>query len=132
MPAPPSLSGTRRAELLQTRLVEFAAQCCRLFRGEYRDFERSHVAKQLVRSSTAPAAAYAEARHAESKRDFVHKLRVCLKELRETAVWLRLAAKRDPHRNLGALNRECGELIAIFVASVKTAETNLQRPQRER
>ena len=53
----------------------------------------SHVAKQLVRSATSPAANYAEARASESPRDFVHKMQVCLKELRETDVWLAFVQK---------------------------------------
>jgi four helix bundle protein len=96
----------------------------------------SHVARQLVRASTSPAACYAEACHAESRRDFVHKMRVCLKELRETAVWLRLAARERPAGSLDTLTHECSELIAIFVASVKTAEANTHRqsynPDRNR
>ena len=129
-------SGSQRAERLQSRLIEFGTRCCSVFRGQHADVQRSHFAKQLVRCSTAPAACYAEARHAESRRDFLHKMRVCLKELRETAVWLRLAARERPPGSLDALTSECSELIAIFVASVKTAEANARRqssyPNRNR
>ena len=76
---------------------------------------------QLIRSATAPAALYAEARAAESRRDFVHKMHLCLKELRESAVWLQFLnelAAPDPNR--APLIQESRELIAIFVASLKT------------
>jgi len=133
---PPATTGSQRAKRLQSRLIEFGAECCVVVRGRHADFRRSHIAKQLVRSSTAPAAVCAEARQAESRRDFLHKMRVCLKELRETAVWLRLAARERPAGNLDTLTHECSELIAIFVASVKTAEANAHRqsnnPDRNR
>lgn len=80
---------------------------------------------RLVRSASSPAANYAEAREAESHRDFIHKLQICLKELRETAVWLRTIARAAPaSRDLRSLERECSELTAIFVASVRTAKAN--------
>ena len=81
----------------------------------------AHVTSQLIRSATAPAALYAEARAAESRRDFVHKMHLCLKELRESAVWLQFLNElvaADSSRD--ALIQESGELIAIFVASLKT------------
>lgn len=55
----------------------------------------NHVAGQLLRSGTAPAPNYAEAQSAESRRDFVHKLKVALKELRETEVWLRIIRRKE-------------------------------------
>ena len=80
-----------------------------------------HFAKQLLRSVTAPAANYGEARAAESRADFIHKMKICLKELRETDVWLQfvsaLSSDATPWRGL---RDECDELIAIFVASLKT------------
>jgi four helix bundle protein len=118
-------SSSARAEVLHNRLIEFGEACCALLRGRYRDVERSHFAKQLVRSATSPAANYAEARFAQSRREFVQKMRVCLKELRESAVWLRLAARRSGRAAEAArLQAECAELIAIFVASVNTALRN--------
>lgn len=92
------------------------------------DHAGTHLCRQLVRSATSPAANYAEAREAESRRDFIHKMQICLKELRETAVWLRFA-----HRLYGQqidvvrLAGECSELIAIFVTSINTARKTAVR-----
>ncbi len=91
----------------------------------------NHIANQLVRSGTSPAPNYAEARGAESKKDFVHKLKISLKELRETSVWLKIIAKKkfcNPDLIETSI-RECEELIAIFVSSAKTAEGNKQSTQ---
>ena len=85
-----------------------------------------HVASQLVRSGTAPAPNYGEAQSAESRRDFVHKMKIALKELRETLVWLQIIEKKplcDPAR-MNEITEECNELIAIFVKSIETARSN--------
>ena len=84
-----------------------------------------HIGSQLVRSGTSPAPNYGEAISAESKRDFVHKLKIALKELRETYVWLRIIERKamipvDVNRNIAT---ECNEPISILVASTKTAES---------
>ncbi len=83
-----------------------------------------HTASQLARSATAAAANYAEGRAAESRKDFVHKLRIALKELNETSVWLQMALSRrfSPHDVAERLLRECTELSRILVRSVQTAE----------
>lgn len=108
---------------LEERLIDFAVDVVDVVEHLGRSKASSHIAKQLVRSGTSPAPNYAEARGAESKRDFVHKLKVALKELRESSVWLRIVARKrlgNPDRTASAL-RECEELIAIFVSSTKTA-----------
>lgn len=108
---------------LEDRLIAFAAQVCVACEQLRPSLVGKHVATQLVRSSTSPLANYGEAQGAESRRDFVHKLRVCLKELRETLTWLKFIH----HTELGAsgcleaATAECNELIAIFVTSIKTA-----------
>lgn len=113
---------------LQERLIDFSAGVCDEIRRLPQDIVGNHVAKQLVRCATSPAANYAEARGADSRRDFVHKMQVCLKELRETSVWLQLA-QRIAHRKerLSTLTIECGELTAIFVTSIKTARSSDHR-----
>ena len=82
-----------------------------------------HVAGQLIRCGTAAAPNYAEARGAESRRAFVHKLGVCLKELRESQCWLTLvvSSKLLPERRLTPLLDECDQLTAIIVKSIATA-----------
>jgi len=75
-----------------------------------------------LRSGTSPAAHYAEARGAESSRDFVHKLRICLKELNEARVWLKITSKSEllPESRLRDIANENDELCRIINASIKT------------
>lgn len=83
------------------------------------------LADQLLRSGTSPALHYGEAQAAESKREFIHKLKVGLKELRESHACLRIIQKAHLHKDgtvLEACRKECSELVAIFQASVNTAE----------
>lgn len=109
---------------LEGRLVSLAAVVCRVAASVRSDWLGSHVAGQLIRCGTSPAANYAEARSAESKRDFVHKMKVCLKELRETMVWLKLLRELGIRTAAGVDDaiQESDELIAIFVASIATAQ----------
>ena len=87
----------------------------------------NHIAGQLLRCGTSPLSNHDEVEAAESRKDFLHKLRVCLKELRETKRWLRLVSRLkrlgEP-ANLPVCLNEIEELIRIFAASVKTAERN--------
>ena len=82
-----------------------------------------HVAGQLLRCATSPFANYGEAQGAESRRDFVHKLRLCLKELRESFAWLRFVERTRlaDAEQVAELRLECDQLIAIMVSSIKTA-----------
>jgi len=85
-----------------------------------------HVAGQLVRSGTSPAPNYAEACGAESRRDFVHKLSIALKELRESRCWIQLIIKAEllPEQRLSELLDECEQLSAIIAKSIVTAKNN--------
>jgi four helix bundle protein len=112
---------TRRAAELQSRLIRFGLGVCRETATRHPDYAAAHIASQLIRSATSPAANYAEACGAQSRREFAHKLRICLKELRETAVWLRFIGELLGDTSARAsLSAECDELISIFVASLKT------------
>lgn len=84
--------------------------------------DANHLAKQLIRSGTSPSLNYGEACAAESKMDFIHKMKICLKELRETYACLILVSSRPWafHNELPKLILENNELISIFVASIKT------------
>ena len=109
---------------LEERLIDFAVDVIDVVEVLPSSKAGNHIANQLVRSGTSPAPNYGEARGAESKRDFVHKLKISLKELRETSVWLKIIAKKkycDPAKTKTTIT-ECEELIAIFVSSTKTAE----------
>ncbi len=107
---------------LEERLLDFGAAICESLRRLPPDLVGVHVGRQLVRSATSPAANYAEARGAESRRDFVHKLQICLKELRETSVWLRLGRRLCEGVFAERLLDECNELIAMFVKSINTSK----------
>jgi four helix bundle protein len=86
-----------------------------------------HIARQLLRSATAGGANYEEARCAESRADFAHKVSVAAKEVRESRYWLRLLreSKLIPADVIDELTAEAGQLIAILTASAKTAKTPL-------
>src|SRR5215510_12216206 len=84
---------TSKAEQLQERLNDFAANIVRISAQMPKTPHGRHISQQILRSGTATAANYAEARAAESRSDFIHKLRVVLKELNETGVWLQLIVR---------------------------------------
>lgn len=108
---------------IEERLIHFAVSVIKLSGNLPNDLAGKHIAGQLLRSGTAPAAHYAEARGAESSRDFVHKLKICLKELNESRVWLRIAVKSEllPPSRLSNIAQESDELCRIINASIKTA-----------
>jgi four helix bundle protein len=113
---------------LNERLIAFASNCIDVAEFLPKTIAGSHLSGQLVRSSTSPALNYGEAQGAESTRDFIHKLRVCLKELRETMNNLQLILFRKwyDEAKLTVLIKENDELIAIFVSSLKTAKKKLE------
>lgn len=111
---------------LQERIVTFAVQVCDIIESLPATRIGNHVASQLTRCATAPGPNYGEAQGAESRRDFIHKLKVCLKELRETHVWLQFIQRMNlaAEEETAAAICESDELIAIFVKSITTAQQN--------
>ena len=110
---------------LEERLIEFSIRLLDLVEALPRSRVGNHIAGQLVRCGTSPPANYGEAQSAESRSDFIHKMKVILKELREVRVWLVLIQRKSlikPAENVASILAECSELIAIFVTSVGTAE----------
>ena len=110
---------------LEERLLEFAVEIIQLTEALPNTRAGNHVAGQLLRSGTSPYPNHGEAQAAESPKDFVHKLRVALKELREPHRWLKLVQRVpliEPPNRVAELISECDELIRIFVASIRTAE----------
>src|SRR3989454_2148005 len=101
------------------RLIKFAARVGKVVDALPDTRMGRHIAGQLVRSGTSPAPNYAEACGAESKRDFVHKLGISLKELRESRCWLRLIikAKLLAEARMARLSDECQELMNIVAKS---------------
>jgi len=93
----------------------------------------NHIAGQLIRCGTSPAPNYGEAQSAESRKDFIHKIKIALKELRETKVWLSIVVRKNLAKDgsIKTLITECDELISIFVTSAKTAERNRDNKSRE-
>jgi four helix bundle protein len=119
-------SESRRYDL-EDRLIEFAAVVIDVVEEIPATRAGNHIAGQLVRSGTSPAPNYGEAQSAESKRDFVHKMKVAFKELRETRVWLRLILRKsyaNDRRGAESVMAECEELIRIFWKSIATAQAN--------
>ena len=107
---------------LEDRLINFAVQIWLLTDRFPSTPIARHVSTQITRSGTSPFANYGEAQAAESRQDFVHKLKVCLKELRETQAWLKFVERMNLcPEHIEAARSECGELVAIIVASVRTA-----------
>jgi four helix bundle protein len=115
---------------LEERLLEFSVRTIRLTRKIESSEAGKHVAKQLLRSATSPLANHGEAQRAESAKDFIHKLKISLKELRETQRWLKLVTRvplvEKPDR-LDDLLNETDQLIRIFVASIHTAQSKLTK-----
>lgn len=113
---------------LEDRLVEFAARIINLTGNLPRTPSGDHIARQLLRSGTSPAPNYGEAESAESRKDFVHKLKICLKELRETRIWLKVIvkAKLIDASLLSELQKETDELGAILYCSIETAKRNMK------
>lgn len=114
----------RTGDDLAERLIEFAARIGKVVDALPDTRLGRHIAGQLVRCGTAGAPNYAEARGAESKKDFIHKLGICLKELRESQCWLELIVRADllPKTRLTQLLDESDQLIAIVVKSITTAK----------
>ena len=125
-------AGNRRFDL-EERLLEFASAVIDLSENLPNTRAGNHVAGQILRSGTSPYPNHGEAEDAESRDDFIHKLKICLKELRETRRWARLVrrkawAKDDP--TLVFLLGESDELIRIFFASIQTARRNALAEKR--
>jgi four helix bundle protein len=106
------------------RLLEFAARIGKVVDALPDTRLARHIAGQLIRSGTSPAPNYEEACGGESKRDFVHKLSICLKELRESRCWLKLIVKAEllPDQRMSPIVDECNQLSNIIAKSIVTAK----------
>lgn len=112
-----------RGEDINKRLADFAVHVIRLCSRLSGSPAAVHIANQLLRSGTSSAANYAEVRGAESRKDFVHKLGVVLKELNESLAWLTMAEQSGlvPPSVVHPLADECDQLCRIISASIQTA-----------
>jgi len=117
---------------LEDRLVEFAVRIIRISESLPGSKAANHIAQQIIRSGTSSALNYGEAQGAESQSDFIHKMRICLKELRETKVGLLMMVKANLINSSSALDPlidENDQLISIFVSSIKTAAKKSKQRQ---
>jgi four helix bundle protein len=117
-----------RADELEDRLIDFAVRIVNLSANSPKTSAGKHIAGQIMRSGTSPAPNYGEARGAESNADFVHKLRIVLKELNETSIWLRIIERSELLKRelLLEIIGENRALCRIFTASLKTAKGGLR------
>jgi four helix bundle protein len=114
---------------LENRLINFSVSVMDIVNKVPRTINGTNLAKQLSRSGTSVSLHYGEAQSAESRRDFIHKMKVVLKELRETNICLRLIEKTglvNERNDLESIKREGVELISIFVKSIETARKNAE------
>jgi four helix bundle protein len=118
------MNTTSKPQALQRRLIAHASRILNICSNLPKTAQATQASRQLLRSGTAAAANYAEARGAESRSDFIHKLRIVLKELNETDVWLQLIVENSmlPRQKISPVIAENEELCRIIAASIKTAE----------
>jgi len=123
-----------QSDQLEERLIDFASEIVRFSTGFPKSPAGRHMAIQLLRSGTSPAPNYAEARGAESRADFIHKLGIVQKELNETSVWLRILSRTvaEKREMLVAILKENQDLARIITASVVTAKTRGSRSQNDK
>lgn len=110
---------------IKERLIDFSVNIITFIEKLPNIKSTYHLGNQLLRFGISPALNYGEAKSAESKNDFMHKLKICLKELRETYVCLKIMEKVKDFKNedpIKQLINESNELISIFVKSVETAQ----------
>jgi four helix bundle protein len=112
---------------IEKRLIDFSVSIINLCRKLNNEFVSQHLSTQIIRSSSSCALNYGEAQGAESQKDFIHKVSIVLKELRETHICLRIIQKSNLVNDKlfsESLIDECNELISIFHKTVKTAKLN--------
>jgi four helix bundle protein len=114
---------------LEDRLIDFAIRISELADILPKGGLGKYITNQMIRSGASPALNYGEAQSAESVKDFVHKLKIVLKELRETYICLKIIQRKPlikPITRLDSIIKENNELISIFVRSIETAKKNEQ------
>ncbi len=115
---------------LEDRLVDFSVLIIGIVNEMPNSKAGNHLSGQIVRSGTSVALNYGEAQSGESSRDFIHKMKVVLKELRETFICLKIIHKANLYKSeeeIVKAKKENDELIAIFVKSIETAQSNINK-----
>ena len=115
----------------EERLIDFAVRIIHLANALPKSKIGNHIYGQIIRRGTSPAPNYGEAQDAESRSDFIHKVKIILKELRETRIWLLMIERANLVKltsKLEPLIDENNELISIFVTSINTAKQKDKKP----
>ena len=115
---------------LQERLIDYAVRIIKVSEQLPDTKAGKHVSSQILRSGTSSAPNYGEAQSAESRADFIYKLKIALKELREIEVWLKIIIKAkliQPSTKLSPLLQETDEMISILFKSIDTAKKKNER-----
>lgn len=109
---------------LEDRLIEYSSNIIEIVGRLPNSKAANHIGGQIIRCGIAPALIYGEAQSAESRDDFIHKMKIALKELKETRICLRLIARNGMLEQIGDISGENEQLIAIFSKSIDTAKRN--------
>lgn len=115
---------------LDDRVIDFAVLIIDVSKSLNTSYAGKHLSRQIIRSGTSPGLHYGEAQSAESRKDFIHKIKWVLKELRETHANLKIIKRAGLSDEIGIINKalqENNELISIFVKSAQTATENEKR-----
>ena len=118
---------------LEDRLVDFSCRIIEVVEALPSTRAGNYIAAQLIRCGLAPALLYGEAQGAESRADFIHKMRICLKELKETRVCLKVISKANmikPIKRLDSIKSENEQLVSIVAKSVETAKKNVNNEKK--
>jgi four helix bundle protein len=117
-----------KANVLENRLIEFVVSVIKLSGKLPKTDAGRHIARQVLRSGKSPAPNYGEARGAESRADFVHKLGIVLKELNETLIWLKIIKEGRLVTDglLKEIVNENNQLAKIITASIKTVRNTIK------
>lgn len=115
---------------LSDRLIGFSANIIEISKNIEFSYTGKYISQQLIRSSISPSLNYAESRSSESMKDFVHKMKIVIKELRESLASLQIIQKSklsNDNVEIEEAIQECNELISIFIASIKTCQHKLEK-----
>ena len=118
---------------LEDRLVEFSCRGIDVVETLPNTRAGNYIAGQLIRCGLAPALLYGEVQSAESRMDFVHKMKIVLKELKETRVCLKIISKAElikPVDKLNNIKSETEQLISIIAKSIDTAKKNIEAAKK--
>lgn len=114
-----------KCDMLSERLLDFTVKMIKLVNSLPKTIVGRHIGGQILRSGTSTGSNYEEARGAESRADFIHKLGIVLKELKETRFWLKVIYRTKilASQDVESYIKECDELCAVIAKSIITAKT---------